>query len=118
MKEASEADKLLCKQLLEEKPSTKEIKESYQPMIDTAPEIKGRLAVFGLEVGPAACISCDKLDLKGQSDFLGRGAFASVNRGAMKTENGDKQTVALKIYTKSLRAENACDIVNEIELLK
>ncbi|XP_022796288.1 myosin light chain kinase A-like [Stylophora pistillata] len=116
--ELIEADKLLCKQLLKEKRPAKEIKEIYQPMIDTASEISGRLAVFGLEEGLSGGISGDTLDLKGQSEFLGRGAFASVYKGMMKTENGDKQTVALKIYTESLRAENACDIVNEIELLK
>ena len=58
------------------------------------------------------------LDLKGQSDCLGRGAFASVYRGIMKTENRDEQTVALKICTSPLKADNACDIINEIELLK
>ena len=65
------------------------------------------------------------LDLKkvlqpvsGQSDCLGRGAFASVYRGIMKTENGDEQTVALKICTSPLKADNAFDIINEIELLK
>ena len=46
-------------------------------------------------------------DLKGQSDCLGRGAFASVYRGIMKTENGDEQTMALKICTAPLKADNA-----------
>ena len=36
----------------------------------------------------------------------------------MKTENGDEQTVAVKIFTESLKADNACDIVDEIEFLE
>ncbi|PFX15040.1 CBL-interacting protein kinase 25 [Stylophora pistillata] len=83
----------------------------------TASEIRGRLAIFGLQKGLAAGVIGEKLDLKGQSDLLGQGAFSSVYQGIVKTENGDKRTVALKIYTNSLGAENACDIVNEIGLL-
>ena len=116
--ELIEADKLLCEQLLEEKWSKKDVKDTYVPMLDAASEIRGRLAVFGFEEGLEAGISSEMLDLKGQSDCLGRGAFASVYRGIMKTENGDEQTVALKICTSPLKADNACDIINEIELLK
>lgn len=58
------------------------------------------------------------LDLKDQSDCLGWGAFASVYRGMMKTENGDELTVAMRICTKSPRPENAWNIVYEIEILK
>ena len=105
----------MCKQLLEEKKSTKDVRDTYIPILDAASEIRGRLAVFGLEEGLAAGISSEILDLKGQSDCLGRGAFASVYRGMMKTENGDEQTVAVKIFTESLKADNACDIVDEIE---
>ena len=116
--ELIEADKLLCEQLLEEKWSKKDVKDTYVPMLDAASEIRGRLAVFGFEEGLEAGISSEMLDLKGQSDCLGRGAFASVYRRIMKTENGDEQTVALKICTSPLKADNACDIINEIELLK
>ena len=113
--ELIEADHSLCKQLLEEKKSTKDVRDTYIPILDAASEIRGRLAVFGLEEGLAAGISSEILDLKGQSDCLGRGAFASVYRGMIKTENGDEQTVAVKIFTESLKADNACDIVDEIE---
>ena len=87
-------------------------------MLEAASEIRGRLAVFGFEEGLAAGISSEMLDLKGRSDCLGRGAFASVFRGIMKTENGDEQTMALKICTAPLKADNACNIINEIEFLK
>ena len=116
--ELIEADHSLCKQLLEEKKSTKDVRDTYIPILDAASEIRGRLAVFGLEEGLADGISSEILDLKGQSDCLGRGAFASVYRGMMKTENGDEQTVAVKIFTESLKADNACDIVDEIEFLE
>ena len=36
----------------------------------------------------------------------------------MKTENGDEQTMAWKICIAPLKADNACDIINEIEFLK
>ncbi|PFX22049.1 Mitogen-activated protein kinase kinase kinase 7 [Stylophora pistillata] len=57
--ELIEADKLLCKQLLKEKRPANEIKEIYEPILDIASEIRGRLAVFGLEEGLSAGIRGD-----------------------------------------------------------
>ena len=54
--ELIEADKLLCEQLLEEKRSKKDVKDTYVPMLDAAYEIRGRLAVFGFEEGLTAGI--------------------------------------------------------------
>ena len=116
--ELIQADKLLCKQLMAETRSTKEIKEVYQPMLDKASDIRGHFAVFGLKEVRADGISSEKLDLKDMSFLLGRGAFASVYQGKMKTENAVEQTVALKVCNESLSVGNASLIANEVELLR
>ena len=115
--ELIQADKMLCKQLRDETRSKKEIKQLYQPIAIEALEIRGHLAVFGFKEVRAVGISCEKLDWKDDSP-LGRGAFASVYRGKMETEHGDKQTVVMKVFNHSLNAGNASDIWNEVELLR
>ena len=70
--ELIEADKLLCEQLLEEKRSKKDVKDTCVPMLDAASEIRGRLAVFGFEEGLAAGIGSEMLDLNtGQTVWVG-----------------------------------------------
>lgn len=53
-----------------------------------------------------------------EEDLLGSGAFASVYRGKMKTENEEERTVALKVCRESLNPGNASLILNEIDLLR
>ena len=58
--ELIEADKLLCEQLLEEKRSKKDVKDTYVPMLDAASEIRGRLAVLDLKriLKPVSAARC------------------------------------------------------------
>ncbi|XP_022796272.1 dual specificity protein kinase shkA-like [Stylophora pistillata] len=114
--ELVQADIVACKQLKDETRSKKEIIELYQPLLDEAVEIRGRLAIFGLSEVRAVDVSSRDLEWK-EDDLLGRGAFASVYRGKMKTENGEERTVALKAFHEFLHPGNASVILNEIDLL-
>lgn len=57
-----EADKMLCRQLGDERRSQKEIKELYQPIISEASDIRGHLAVIALKEIGATDISSKELD--------------------------------------------------------
>ena len=67
--ELIEADKMLCRQLGEERRSNKEIKETYQPIMDKASDIRGQLAVFAFQEIRAADISSEELDRKEEFEF-------------------------------------------------
>ncbi|XP_022796263.1 dual serine/threonine and tyrosine protein kinase-like [Stylophora pistillata] len=115
--ELIQADIVACKQLKDETRSKKDIIALYKPILDEAVEIRGRLAVFGLREVRAVDVSSKELDWK-EDDLLGSGAFASVYRGKMNTENGEERTVALKVCHEWLHPGNASLILNEIDFLK
>ena len=116
--ELIEADKMLCKELGNEKLPHIEIQELHQPIMDEASDIRGHLAVFALNDIRAIDISSDELDWKEEvCSLLGCGAFATVYQGKMRKQ-GEEQTVALKVYGKELNAHNASFILEEVELLR
>ena len=116
--ELIEADKMLCRQLSDEKRSQEEIKELYEPIMAEASNIRGHLAVFAFQEIRAADISSEKLDWKEDMlSCLGRGAFATVYQGKMRRE-GEEQTVALKVCSEVLGSKNASLIMTEVELLR
>ena len=113
-----EADKMLCRQLGDERRSQKEIKELYQPIISKASDIRGHLAVFALKEIGATDISSKELDWKEDTlSRIGCGAFASVYQGKMRRQ-GKEQIVALKVCSEVLDSKNASLIMAEIELLR
>ena len=116
--ELIEADKMLCKELGNEKLPHIEIQELYQPIIDEASDIRGHLAVFALNDIRAIDISSQELDWKEEvCSLLGCGAFATVYQGKMRRQ-GEEQTVALKVCRKELNTHNASFIMEEVELLR
>ena len=116
--ELIEADKMLFEQLADETRSQKEIQELYQPIMNEASEIRGRLALFGLTAIRPLDISSDELDWKeDMSPRLGAGAFAIVYQGKMRSQ-GVEQIVALKVWSEALDAKNASLIMAEIELMR
>ena len=116
--ELIEADKMLCKELSNEKIPHIEIQELYQPIMDEASDIRGHLAVFALNDIRAVDISSEELDWEEEvSSRLGRGVFATVYQGKMRRQ-GEEQTVALKVWRKELDAHNASLIMEEVELLR
>ena len=116
--ELIEADKMLCKELGNEKLPHIEIQELYQPIIDEASDIRGHLAVFALNDIRAIDISNDELDWQEEvCSLLGCGAFATVYQGKMRRQ-GEEQTVALKVCRKELNTHNASFIMEEVELLR
>ena len=116
--ELIEADKMLCKALSGVRLSQIEIQRMYQPIMDGASDIRGRLAAFALNGIRATDISSEELDWKEEnSSRLGCGVFATVYQGKM-TRQGQEQTVALKVYRKELDAHTASLIVAEVELLR
>ena len=112
------ADKMLCRQLGDERRSKTEIKELYQPVMDEASEIRGYLAVFALKEIRPIDICSEELDWKeDMPSRLGSGAFASVYQGKMRKQ-GKQQTVALKVCSDVLDFKNASLIMAEVELLR
>ena len=116
--ELIEADKMLCRQLGDERRSQQEIKELYQPIMDEASDIRGHLAVFALKEIRAIDISSKELDWEeDMSPRLGAGAFATVYQGKIRRQ-GEEQTVALKVCSEVLDATNANLIMAEVDLLR
>ena len=116
--ELIEADKMLCKNLLEERRSQKDIKDRYQPIMDEGSLIRGILAEFGFKEVRATNIAADDLNWKQEaSSCLGRGAFGAVYQGEMKRDQ-DSYIVALKLYNDALDATNASLFMAEVQILR
>ena len=96
----------------------KEIQKSYQPVLNRALEIRGRLALVGLREIRAADISSLELEWKADMcPLLGLGEFATVIEGKMK-RHGEEQSVALKIWNESIDINNASHVLAEASLLR
>ena len=116
--ELIEADKMLCKELGNEKLPHTEIQELYQPIMDESSDIRGHLAVSAFNGIRAIDISSEELHWKEEvCSLLGCGAFATVYQGTMRRQ-GEEQTVALKVCRKELNTHNASFIVEEVEFLR
>ena len=116
--ELIEADKMLCKHLLEERRSQKDIKDRYQPIMDEGTIIRGILAEFGFKEVRATDIAADNLNWKQEaSSRLGLGAFGAVYQGEMKRDQ-DSYIVALKLYNDALDARNASLFMAEVQILR
>lgn len=115
--ELIEADKMLYKELCQVR-SQIGIQESYQPIMNQASDIMGRLAVFALKEIRAVDISSEELDWNEEtSPRLGCGTFATVYQGQMRRQ-GEEQTVALKVYRQELEEHVASLILEEVKLLR
>lgn len=116
--ELIKADKMLCKQLGDERRSKEVIKELYQPIIDEASNIRGHLSAFAFREIRSVDICSKELDWKEDTSCrLGSGAFATVYQGKM-SRNGKEQTVALKVCNEVLDVTNASLIMAEVDLLR
>ena len=117
--ELVQADKMLCLQLIYERRSQKEIRESYKPIMDEGTDLRGKLAVFGFIEVRANEINREELEWKeDMSSLLGSGTFGAVYQGTMKRHGAGVLPVALKVYKEALDAENASEIMVEVELLR
>ena len=116
--ELIEADKMLCRQLGDEKRSQKEITELYQPIMAKASDIRGHLAVFAFKEIRAPDISNEELEWReDMHSRLGCGAFATVYQGKIRRQR-EEQSVALKVCNEMLGSKNASLIMAEVELLR
>ena len=116
--ELIEADKMLYKELRQVSRSQTRRQESYQPIMNQASAIMGRLAVFALKEIRAVDISSEELDWNEEtSPRLGCGTFATVYQGQMRRQ-GEEQTVALKVCRQELKEHAASPILGEVELLR
>ena len=116
--ELIEADKILCEELSHVSRSQIVIQEIYQPILDQASDIMGRLAVFALKEIRAIDISSDELHWnEDTSPRLGCGSFGTVYLGQMRRQ-GEEQTVAVKVCREELEERNASLILEEIERLR
>jgi len=118
--ELIEADELLYNQLRDERRSSREIQDLYQPSVDMASSIRGELAVFGFQEIHALDISSEELEWKeNKSSCLSSGAFTTVYEGKL-TRHGveDTLTVALTVYNEILDTVNANQIMAKVERLR
>ena len=87
--ELIQADKMLCRQLIDETRSQKEIQDHYGPLMERSTEIRGRLAMFWVAEIRQDNIESEKLEWqRNDSSRLGIGAFAAVYKGKLK-RNGE-----------------------------
>ncbi|XP_068736285.1 uncharacterized protein [Montipora capricornis] len=111
-------DKMLYEQLYLETRGKKEIIKLYRPILDDATEFRGKLAVFGFKDVFGEDVNEKTLDWKEDaSHLLGSGAFGLVYKGTM-TKDQHARPVALKVYREALKPTNACEIMEEVELLR
>ena len=98
--------------------SLEEVKNAYWKIYKDGCRLRGHHAVSGVtEIFPLR-ISCKALKWKGDISFsIGSGTFGGVYQEKMTIEEESK-TVALKVCKKELNAENASEIMDEIELLR
>jgi len=116
--ELIEADKMLLRQLRDEGRSMEEIKASYEPVMVGASNIREHLAVFAFKEIRDVNITSKKLDRKeDMPSRLGRGAFATVYQGKMRSQGKD-QTVALKVCSEVLDFKNASLVMAEVSDLR
>jgi len=117
--ERIEADKMLYKDLSRTVSHLQTKKqEIYQPIMDQASNIMGRLAVFVLKEIRAIDISNEELHWNEEtSPCLGCESFANVYQGQMRRQ-GEEQTVAVKVCREELEERNASPILEEVERLR
>ena len=116
--ELIEADKMLCNQLRDETRSQQDITERYQPIMDEASHLRGRLAEFGFKEVRATDISADNLNWKEDTfSCLGCGAFGNVYQGKMKRDE-KSYPVALKVYNEVLHFKNSSLFMAEVQMLR
>lgn len=116
--ELIQADRMLCEQLIHDTRSQKEIEEQYEPIMNEASELRGHLALFGFKYVCGNEIKSEELDwIEDGSHRLGCGAFGAVYEGMM-TRKGATRPVALKVSHEALNAQNASEVMAEVELLR
>ena len=113
-----EADKELCKQLVDDKRSQAEKEKLYRPIFDDSLKQRSQLAIFGItEVCSTSICSRDLEWSEDDSSTLGRGSFATVYGGKFRRHEED-QIVALKVFHENLCEDNAIAIMDEIYILR
>lgn len=111
-------DEKLCKQLVGDRRSKEEIEEQYNPIVEDISVLRRNLAVFGIANIFSDAICPDDLTWKeDESSMLGSGLFAIVYEGKRRRQ-GEDQTVAVKVFSKSLCEEDPMAIAEEIYLLR
>ena len=101
------------KQLLQVKNkerSLEEVKNVYWKICKDGCRLRGLYSMLGVtEIFP--------LRISWKGDIIGSGTFGGVYKEKMTIEKGSK-TVELKVCKKELNAENASEIMDDIELLR
>ena len=115
--EQIEADKRLVEELSGEKRSKEEIKRTYRPILDSALNIREKVAFFGLTEAGAADICSEWLNWNQGSYNRGAGEFPTVHQAKM-TRHGEEQAVALKVFQKVCPAKTASRVIQEANQLR
>ena len=114
LSEMIKADRDLYEQLVKEETET----SRYQPLLNEVRQHRHQLALLGLTEVCSVKIDGAKLDWKEESSScLGRGSFATVYQGTMRSDGGIT-TVALKVLNEALDDKNAIEIMEEIKNLR
>ena len=111
------ADKMLCKQLMDEKRNPVVICNVYKPSLEEFSKLRGDLALFGFKE-VFGNISRNELEWKEDAFHrLSIGSYDCAYKGMMN-KGGDSQHVALKVWNQELSDDNANDVVAEVKLLR
>ena len=101
-----------------EKRSLDDVKDAYAKIYEEGCRQRGQHALLGLTEMSSIHISDEALQWKADiSSRLGSGSFGDVYTGKMK-QGRETKNVALKVSKKKLNAQNACEVMDEIELLR
>ena len=116
--ELIEADKMLCRQLIDEDRLQKKMEDFYKPLYQRSLRLRDNMAMFGIKEVGTMDIACEELEWNDDSSsLLGSGAFASVYRGKLKTRI-QARPVALKVWKDELNSSNASGFLAETVALR
>lgn len=112
------ADKMLYEELTAQTRTEKEIQDLYRPIMNGGSSFRGQLLVFGIKEVCSPDISYEEMEWKEEEPSrLGYGAFGAVYQGTLR-KRGDAKTVALKVFSNVLDAQNACTLMEEVDNLR
>ena len=116
--ELIQADKTLYEQLVDETYLQGQLKDLYRPIMIEGSYLRARLALFGVQEVNTIEINHDELEWKEDTPSRLRcGVFAAVYQGTIR-RHGVDHPVAVKVYNEELNAQNATEIIAEVDFLR
>ena len=111
-----DADMLVLLQVMGQGLSLYNAVEHYTPINADCQIVRGELSIFTIKEVIPRCIYIT--DLQWSSDLIGSGTFSDVFKGSLKTTEGKRVDVAVKVCKHTLTEENAYDLLCEELILR